>query len=353
MDTPNLPANVSLLPENNLSRVSDSASLWDVPSLATIILCILIFLFNGMTLFVFIRDRTLQTPFSVHLKFLLGINSVYAASAMPLRIFNNIYVGDWQFGNGWCSVYIYADLILPAIGIHAHILITANRMWALFFPLSYRKSSAKHAYFLCLAIFVYIHCVIMPLIIYNEWHYPLPTPPGDRSCENKEHNAFSNPWGIFAQYAIYLPPEIFCLFAYPFIWYKQKLVHENSVKMRNYGRTQHRLTVQNHRLLNKFSDSSLAAYDRHETWNPPDNPNSGREFRLLTLLSASIFICWTPINIYYKMVPYLPNLNLDPIVLPTVTILMTCQMALDPVIFIIAMKNLVPALRDAVGFSRR
>lgn len=72
--------------------------------------------------------------------------------------------------------------------------------------------------------------------------------------------------------------------------------------------------------------------------------NKSHAFTVLTLLTFSVFITWTPQNIYFTVGAFIP---LDyPVMLQITTTLYALQPALDPLFFIVALKDLRDSYRD-------
>lgn len=76
-----------------------------------------------------------------------------------------------------------------------------------------------------------------------------------------------------------------------------------------------------------------------------------RGYLLLLLLIVSMTICWTPINVYFTWVGFRPDFDV-PLFLQISTILFSCQTALDPILFTMALGRVRESLRRVFGCHR-
>lgn len=165
---------------------------WGFLAICVSIIFIMVIILNSLTLFLFIKNRRLRSPFSTYLMCLLGLNILYAVLQNPLDIMNNLYP-YWPANFQWCSVYIYALYILQAATMHIHLLITCNRAWAVTFPISHRRlhSHKWHPVLCCSIAWLYVHTILLPGFIGDAlWYRTL-----DEvcrvvwTCRNHEKNA--------------------------------------------------------------------------------------------------------------------------------------------------------------------
>lgn len=139
----------------NISITSNSTSLgilfdaekpsdgvtWKFTSIFSLVIAMLVVMSNGSLLLSLLVNRELRSrPFSVYLVCLMTFNICGAVIHDPLKIINDIYP-MWWLGVGWCIVYCFAQNLLTAGAMHAHVLITVSRLWAITFPWSYRYGS--------------------------------------------------------------------------------------------------------------------------------------------------------------------------------------------------------------------
>lgn len=321
--------------KGNFSDLDLSVAEWSAFAISTLIIFLLVLSTNGVTLCMFIKDNRLRTPFGVFLMFLLAANILFALLQNPLEIINNLYP-KWWLGSGWCSVYIYATYITAACSIHSHVFITCNRIWAIVFPISYKHAnSTKLAVLSCSCLWLYVHVVLLPGYIQDAMLYRLPLETNGCSLNATAQET----WSIATQFIIYLLPEVVILSTYPFLWYKRS----QRLKLRN-----HRVSPNSQLRLREKEPvepaSTAVNTTNSRTRKRESKESSSRAFIALTLLTASVLICWTPNNVFFTVAAFLP---LDyPVVLRVTTILQTFQSVLDPVFFVIALKDLRVALSE-------
>ena len=163
----NISSNDSLLSNTNVT--TDPALLqWNALSAFTLVLLITGTLGNGGLLLLFLKDRTLRTPFNVYLINLLTANFVCVVFLYPMDLMTNLHSSHWLLGNRACSLYIYTTYVIEAGIFHSHALIAVNRTWALVHPLSYRNvHSGRTAIFLCLGMWSYLNISMTPEVIFG------------------------------------------------------------------------------------------------------------------------------------------------------------------------------------------
>ncbi|OWA49810.1 hypothetical protein BV898_14345 [Hypsibius exemplaris] len=74
-------------------------------------------------------------------------------------------------------------------------------------------------------------------------------------------------------------------------------------------------------------------------------------YLLLAMLIASVVVCWTPIDVYYRILMFYPNFYI-PEFYQTATILFSFQTALDPIAFTFALDNVRASLVQRLFFLR-
>lgn len=111
---------------------------WSFPAIYIAVICSLVITLNGAVLTSILNSNDLRTrPFFVYIMCLMTFNIFYAALQSPLEVLNYIYP-IWWMGGGCCRLYQYSQSVLSAGSMHSHVLIAINRLWAMFFPWSYR-----------------------------------------------------------------------------------------------------------------------------------------------------------------------------------------------------------------------
>ena len=114
---------------------------WNVNAVSQILTTVLAFSLNLLVVAFLVKFRHLQTSFTIYLISLCSTNVLYAVLNSPFDIYAQIY--GWIMGNAACAISLYSAWVFSAMAIHSHALITANRVWATFFPISYRNSHNK------------------------------------------------------------------------------------------------------------------------------------------------------------------------------------------------------------------
>lgn len=328
---------------SSISELTTPATrIWTYPAVSSLLIAVFVILFNGITLTALLTTAELRSqPFNTYLMSLMSFNLLYALLQNPFEIINYVY-SSWWLGPRWCLLYIYAQYIFVAGGMHSHVLISISRLWAMTFPWSYRRfHSRRLAVCLCLGMFVYVNALVLPSIVeqLQVFEKPLET----AGCLSQ----FVDPFAV--QLLAYIGTETVVLLSYPFILYKRK--QRQKVKM---GPTE--------------SKSQPSKTGKHEIdgANDEGNGNNGGQtlsnappsvrptvqfksndgshgFMVLTLLTANVFILWTPATVAFTIASYLHVRN-DSILFVTLT-MFTIVPVLDPILLNLAMPSLRTAIR--------
>lgn len=150
-------------PNDTVSKVSDTVfpveATWNWIAVLQVLITTATIILNGFLLFL-LKDWHSLTAFTVYLVALCSSNIVYAALNGPFDVLVALYK-NWQFGSEACTLFIYGGMVVSSITMFCHCLITSNRMWAIFGPLSYRNyHSKKVAIIICVSISVSTHIFI-------------------------------------------------------------------------------------------------------------------------------------------------------------------------------------------------
>lgn len=173
---------------------------------------------NGWVLFRFVRVPDLRTAFNVYLISLLSGNLLYALSESVLDIYNRLYK-TWNLSAHWCGFYLYGLWAWQAFILQMHVAITVNRIWAMFWPVSYRNGhSRKVSICFCTAIFVYAHVFVIPFVVIDELLYRLP--PSLYGCFINSDQQWT--YAVVLQFVVYDLAFAVIVGAYPFLWYKNR-----------------------------------------------------------------------------------------------------------------------------------
>ena len=107
-----------------------------------IILLIAMLLANAVVLTAFIKHRTLRTPFNIYLISLIMADIAQSLFDLPFMIGETFYA-TWPYGRIACNFSLYGKWIFSAAVRNTHSMISLNRLWALFMPISYKQYHTK------------------------------------------------------------------------------------------------------------------------------------------------------------------------------------------------------------------
>lgn len=201
------------------SSLTPPTTNWGWVSIASIIMLITAFGLNLMALLRFLTDMTLISPFNLLIVNLVLANVVYFIILGPLDFINGLYTG-WWLGEAWCTIYMYGLWVLSLVQMSSHPLIAIDRLWAVSFPINYRKVHNKRfILLLCSGAWLLAHLVALPVVITDARYYRLPV--ATNGCSINLGIPFQNAWVIMVQ-CVCLLLVFIVLFAFPVIAYKLK-----------------------------------------------------------------------------------------------------------------------------------
>ncbi|XP_055357486.1 neuropeptide Y receptor type 1-like [Paramacrobiotus metropolitanus] len=263
---------------------------------------------NCGVLIILVKEKNLRTPFNVYVIVLLCSNLLYVG-------LNNIMMimapfGQWWIGDQACTLELYCRYIVITINIHSHVLVSVNRAWALFWPVSYKNNHTfTVAWLLCLGMVVYVHACQLPGLVLDALYYRVPVQVAKICRFNKQAQlGFS----LFSSIWVFDVPKLFIPVCYPILLWKF-LRRNNAI----HGRS----AIVNRTELARRRDHVL------------------RPFILLTMITCSAAVCWIPIMVYYIAVDFVRTMRSDRLEIALI-VLYSVEPILDPVFFGLSISNL-------------
>ncbi|XP_055336755.1 rhodopsin, GQ-coupled-like [Paramacrobiotus metropolitanus] len=240
---------------------------------------------NCGVLSLFIINKSLRTPFNVYIMALLSANIVFVAVDGPLKLLTYPYP-DWRLGAAVCTLRIYTVYIIAAMAIHFHLLITLNRAWAMFWPLSYRKyHSTAVAWWVSGVTVFYLHVLLLPGILLDAVYYRIPV---EKGCWLDSSPQFA--WATFTSWLVFIVPKVFIPICYPLLWRKEMRRRRRIVAAQQFAE------------LTMTSTPPVPADMATATTRP--QRSHLRPFIVLTLFTISIIVCWMPSLMYYQLLNF-------------------------------------------------
>lgn len=203
---------------SNLSGVSFRGPDWGFVAIYNLIVTIVSFLANGSVMALLLVNPSLRTPFNIYLMNLVSANFVFACVVSPAAIINNLYSG-WWLALGYCSFLIYCQKVLES-GIRVlHSLITLNRVWAIFWPLSYRRHhKVRTVYQICAFAWLFVLANVLPGLLLDYSYYRLPTVINGTAVPCGLNTRAQWSWVLTTQLEFSDLTTLVMIVAYPVIW---------------------------------------------------------------------------------------------------------------------------------------
>ncbi|XP_055347138.1 G-protein coupled receptor 84-like [Paramacrobiotus metropolitanus] len=310
-------------------------AVWNFAAVGRLSFGIVQVILNLGMLIVFMFRKDLRTSFTIYIIFLLIANLIYATCQYPLEVVRQLYP-HWALSTSACVFYIYQCWIFCPVTMHMHVLITLNRIWAIAFPVSYRNRHSKRmAVLLCILMLLYLHLFVLPLVIIDAVWYKGNV--AEKGCflNGDVYRVYSIVAAIITQDL----PVVFVVGAYPFLLCKQFKRKKGALKIVDVvsraGATE---------MVNRNTSQLVIV-----TSKPPTQGKASRPFLVLTLLTISVFIFWTPDQTLWTVNSFMA-INDQPGLRNATMVLFALQAVLDPILFILSLKSFRAVIRNS--FSR-
>ncbi|XP_055356134.1 uncharacterized protein LOC129601362 [Paramacrobiotus metropolitanus] len=180
-------------------------------------------LLNIAVLWILLKEKSPRTPFNVYILVMTFSHLLYLALTQLMTILTIRYT-NWLLHPPVCTLHLYCRYVIVVITVHNHGIITLNRLWALFWPHSYRQHHTYTvAWLICFTMVVYVHVISLPGIILDAVYY---RPPGSVCRINA---AAQHGWTIFTEIVAFDVPKLFVPLCYPLLlWKFGNTIHDQS-----------------------------------------------------------------------------------------------------------------------------
>ncbi|GAV06824.1 hypothetical protein RvY_16745 [Ramazzottius varieornatus] len=220
---------------------------------------------------------------------------------------------------------------------HAHVFIALNRLWAVSSSVSYRQHRNKTATIVCLLAWTYVHLLVLPGLVLDAAYYRLPEE--TNGCQvNTDVNKW---WWIAIQFLLFNIPEAVILTVYLVVCYRTIKRRQSAVqpvqrasRLAGMARSTHghpTSTGPHHSAHN-----GAAPCSRYVCWRLWGR-RSEHGFLMLTLMTLTILVCYTPGNVYFTIL-VINGVSVNSLALPA-AIMYELNAVLDPLWFVLALPN--------------
>ena len=117
---------------------------WGIVPTFYLVILVCSVLGNGGLFSLMAIEKHLHTPFNIYVMNLLFCNALANILIQPFNLITAVY-GRFMAGEVGCSIIFYARIVW-ATSFVTHSFITINRLWAVWFPLSYRLEFSLSSY---------------------------------------------------------------------------------------------------------------------------------------------------------------------------------------------------------------
>ncbi|XP_055345354.1 tyramine receptor 1-like [Paramacrobiotus metropolitanus] len=295
---------------------------WHFLPVCSTVLTFLIVLCNGAVLITFFRARILTTPFNVYLLNLLLTNLLHAILVNPLDIAAMLFP-RWPYSSATCTLYLYFQRTGDAVMINSHVLICVNRLWAVAAPLSYRLHHTRRlAVTLCAGLWLWANSLLLPQIVQDALFV---RPPGVCHLDVRPQWALA----VSGHFLLFVFPLILMITSYPLLLCLRRRRPRRIYQESDFG--------------NSFQMRGRC--DSEDIPAPARRKHRSKAFTILTLLTVSVTICWSPLLILFTMTFFMDYF--DSAFYQIGSVLFLLEPLCDPLYFAIVLHD----LRKAFGLT--
>lgn len=319
---------------------------WTFTPIAETVTSVLSLLFNGFVLLVFSTHHQLRTPFTVYVMGTLSYNCMFAIFNNPFDVMAAIFP-SWIFGMITCTFYCYTGWVLSGIVINSHMLITINRIWAITFPISYKQNHRqKTALILTACLWIYVHLLCLPGVVLDAVYYRLPVESNGCYLNTDAQRT----WSLVVLFVVFDFPILFISLACPFLLCRQRNFRRIAVGKHS-GVDTVSVAVELRTIITRPARVNGATNVGNLVLpNLPSKHSASKErsrsMLILTALTISILVCYTPQQIFYTILSFV---QMDvPLAYTVTAMLFTLQAVLDPILFVCTLKDLRNTIKDVV-----
>ncbi|XP_055332281.1 histamine H1 receptor-like [Paramacrobiotus metropolitanus] len=250
---------------------------------------------------------------------------IYIATQGPINILYSLY-SRWWMGDALCTFLFYTIYTSSAAIVHAHLLITINRLWAITQPVSYKKyHNTAIAVTLCVFMLLYFHVQPLYGVVMDGVSHRMPTSTGQCLINMEAQWA----WGTATELVNFTFPIIFMVGCNVFLLYRRKRRFNARITITTYNT--------NTKTMSSHTEHNSSNMPVVGTKKPPKEPK--RTLVLLVCLTLSVVICWTP-GVSLFTITLLFNVKLPYLWLQIGGMMFSAQSVVDPIIIILNMDKL-------------
>ncbi|GAU97028.1 hypothetical protein RvY_08391 [Ramazzottius varieornatus] len=330
---------------------------------------------NSIVLFLFIKDHSVRTSFNYYLANLCTANLLFTSVLYAFNQSNLLFPAE-HAPIPYCAMVRAMNYLGGGTVNNSHLLIAINRLWAVSWPVAYRRFHRSHTIArpvtICACMWLYVLAMIVPGIVVDALYFH--NQPELHHCQAMVKGPES--FAYIANLVVFDVPIAIVFCVYPFVLYKT-WVRERARNPKRVGvavapgntsfarsskghpRTQHT----SHEESPTEGKPSAAAVvkapvvDRHSEEEKKKkticcrgrrkvNPHNSGNFLTLSLLIFGVLVSLSPAQVFYTLTTFHIDVNKW---FPIVWILYSFSPIFDPLLILFTVKSMHAALKNACG----
>ncbi|XP_055328931.1 P2Y purinoceptor 4-like [Paramacrobiotus metropolitanus] len=304
------------------------ASNWDTLQSWTAGFCTAAILANAFLLYILIAKIRPWTPFTIYVVLLTIANILNGILQNPASLLIKDAL-PFPLIRPFCIVHLFLRIPIGLLLPIGHMLICVNRIFAIVTPILYKRYHTKKlAYWISgllilAAVFITVPGVLMDAQLYR-------TAMADNRCSMMFASSLMQLWSTVYGALFYNVPVMVITLSYPLFIWKKFCQRKRNVRPTEYN-----------------SRSVVSTNKATSTSAVKTRKASGRSFAILTVMTVSVTVCWTPSNVYFWIH------SQDFYFFAVVNLLKLLQSAIDPLLFLATMVELRIASAQILLLGRR
>ena len=334
-------------PQHDYSFVGNGTananSSWTFRSYFNLVTKVLAMITNSTLVYLFIRYRSVRTPFNVYAVSLCLANLAYLLLFYPTSMYNEWRSSSSRPSQFLCVFHRFTVHGFSPVIAHSHFLIAVNRLWAVVAPISYRNyhrpDSILRPSLICLFIWVYVELFVLPTVIIDAQ-----TPAYSSEKVHCTAKSRGPDWYVVTgMFLIYDVPLVLCLLTYPVIF--AIILHNARVRL---GQAASQEPTEKIPATNATTSQANTTPIKTSCYGRLRH-HSGKQFFMLTLLTLNVAISLFPAQLYYSLITF----GVNPSGMFTVVgTLYALGCIFDPILFIISVKTFKAAFKKMFEFRK-
>ncbi|XP_055347374.1 5-hydroxytryptamine receptor 1B-like [Paramacrobiotus metropolitanus] len=299
-------------------------------------------LLNGLIVFIYFKEHSLRSSFNALIANLCTAEVLFAGTGMPGNFIRGLY-GYFPYSATACSFFQYCINVFGSAVRYGHVLITLNRLWAVSYPVHYKRNQNMRLTCSIITLtWIFVNVLWLPVIIPGRmWANP-----HDKQC--LVNTDFQPKTALAVEILGFTVTEIIVVVGSLLVSYRIHLRRKIKVELglSSLSNKQDSLSLpKRDNGLSKSAAGDSGGSDTTQRRRTVSKQSSHN--RVLAYLVVAVIVCWTPNHVYWLMVDTIDYWNNT--FLAVQYFALYANSWINPVLCLLALKDFRQAIRRLVN----